>query len=366
MALPSLPLVPRYLLRLFFPLFGACLALFLGVLLMNQFLRLFSLAMMKGIPAYWILSCFARLLPSFATLAVPMAFLVATMLTLSQLSQTGELIALRAAGFSFREITRPFFWTAVALSALLLLINHKTGPEGFRSFRKSVSTASRQMARLDLRPRSFTVLGPWRLYARDYHEGSGRIEGVYLVKPGDRSAVRINAEHGTLTLDPGRGIDLELLDGELQLPNEDPARFTSGRFARYRVHIPLAGGPEAPRELDIQEMNTPALRRRIADPAITADRRREYRVEAALRSASAFSPFVFFWVAAPLGLGLRHRARGGDFAASLGVLFAFYGLLVLGVSLGRRHDLLSSISPWLADAAGLIVGAWLTRRAVKL
>lgn len=366
MALPPVPIIPRYLLRQFFPLFGACLALFLGVLLMNQFLRLFSLAMMKGIPVWWILACFARLLPSFATMAVPMAFLVSIMLTLGRLSHTGELIALRSSGFSFREITRPFFWTAVAVSALLLLVNHKTGPEGFRSFRKAVYAASQQLARLDLRPRSFTVLGPWRLYARDYAETTGRIEGVYLVKPGDRSSVRVNAERGTLRLDPGRGIDLELYDGELVLPNEDPARFTSGRFERYRVHLPLGGGPEPPRDLDIQELNTAALLRRIADPAVKDDRRREYRVEAALRSASAFSPFVFFWIAAPLGLGLRHRARGGDFAASLAVLFAFYGLIVVGVSLGRRHEALSSVAPWLADAAGLCVGAWLTRRAARL
>lgn len=363
---PPLPIVSRYLLRHFFPLFGACLALFLGVLLMNQFLRLFTMAMMKGIPAYWILSCFARLLPSFATLVVPMAFLVAVMLALGQLSSTGELIALRAAGFSFREITRPFFWLSLALSAALLLINHKTGPEGYRSFRKAVETASTKMARIDLRPRSFTVLGPWRLYARDYQETTGRLEGVYLVKPGDRSSIRVNAENGTLKLDPGRGVDLELHDGELQLPNEDPKRFTSGRFDRYRVHLPLSGGPAATRELDIQELNTRALRARVADPETKPDRRREYRVEAALRSASAFSPFVFFWIAAPLGLGLKRRSRGGDFVASLGVLFVFYGLLVVGVSVGRRHDLLAPLAPWLADVAGLCAGAWLTRRAVNL
>lgn len=366
MAAPSLPIVPRYLLRQFLPLFGACLVLFLGVLLMNQFLRLFTLAMMKGIPVYWILSCFARLLPSFATLAVPMAFLVAVMLTLGQLSTTGELIALRAAGFSFREITRPFFWTALALTSLLLLVNHKIGPEGYRSFRKAVESASSKMARVDLRPRSFTMLGPWRLFARDYSETTGRLEGVYLVKPGDRSSIRVNAEHGSLKLDPGRGVDLELLDGELQLPNEDPAKFTSGRFDRYRVHLPLSGAPAVARELDIQELNTRALGRRIADPETKPDRRREYRVEAALRSASAFSPFVFFWLAAPLGLGLKRRARGGDFITSLGVLFAFYGLLVVGVSLGRRHDLLAPLAPWLADGAGLCAGAWLTRRAAKL
>src|SRR5437870_2995312 len=147
-----MPILPRYILRQFLPTFGAGLALFLGVLLMNQFLRLFTLAVMKGLPAWWILSCFARLLPSFASLAVPMAFLVSSMVTLGGLTDTGEVMALRAAGFSFYEIARPFLWLAVVLSVLLLGINHKFGPEGFHSFRKRTSEAAQKMAKIDLRP----------------------------------------------------------------------------------------------------------------------------------------------------------------------------------------------------------------------
>ena len=67
-----MPLLQRYIIRQFLPVFGAGLALFLGVLLMNQFLRLFATAMLKGLPLLWILTCFSRLLPSFAALAVPM------------------------------------------------------------------------------------------------------------------------------------------------------------------------------------------------------------------------------------------------------------------------------------------------------
>ena len=65
-----MPLLQRYILRQFLPIFGAGIALFLGVLLMNQFLRLFATAMLKGLPFLWILTCFSRLMPSFAALAV--------------------------------------------------------------------------------------------------------------------------------------------------------------------------------------------------------------------------------------------------------------------------------------------------------
>ncbi|MFI5349874.1 MAG: LptF/LptG family permease [Elusimicrobiota bacterium] len=357
-----MPILPRYILKQFLPTFGAGLALFLSILLMNQFLRLFTLAVMKGLPLWWILSCFIRLLPSFASLAVPMAFLVAAMVTLGHLADTGEVMALRASGFSFFEIAKPFFWAALALSALLLLINHKAGPQGFHSFRTRTSEAGEKMAKIELRPGAFTPLGPWRLYARGVDSRTGKLEGVYLVKPSEKESIRVNAERGTITLEPGRGVDLQLEDGQIQLPNSDPERYTSGRFERYNVYLPLSGPPE-PREPDIQEMTTPELRARVRDASLTHDRRLEYIVETAARSSGALSPFVFFWIAAPLGLGLKKRARGADFVASLGVMFAFYGLLVVGISLGRRHDLLAPTAPWLADILGLMMGAWLTRRA---
>ena len=357
-----MPIIPRYLLKQFLPLFAAGLALFLGVLLMNQFLRLFTMAVLKGLPLWWILACFARLLPSFASLALPMAYLVSAMVALGQLSDSGETMALRASGFSFREIARPFLWTALALSALLLYINHKAGPEGFHAFRERTSEAGQKLARIDLEPGVFTDLGPWRLFARDADNATGRMEGVYLVKPDGQDAARVSAARGTLELDAGRGVNLTLEDGRLQLPNDDPEKLLTGSFARYEVFMPLTP-PAGPREADIQELNTRALRARAADPGTPRDRRLEYLVEASARSAGALSPLVFFWIAVPLGLGLKRRARGADFAISLLVMFVFYGLFVLGVSLGRRHEALTGVAPWIADAAGLAAGAWLTRRA---
>src|SRR5258708_15512939 len=133
---------------------------------MNQFLRLFNLAVLKGISPLWILACFARLLPYFLSLALPMAFLVALLLTLGQLSESGEIMALRSSGFSFAEILWPYFAMAVLFSAALFYINHKASPEGFHSFRNRYESAVAQVSRLDLEPGTFTEIGEWKLFAR--------------------------------------------------------------------------------------------------------------------------------------------------------------------------------------------------------
>lgn len=359
-----MPILSRYMLKQFLPVFALALSVFAGVLLMNHFLRLFNMAVMKGISPLWIAGCFARLFPFICSLAVPMSFLVAMLLALGQLSESGEITALRASGFSFGEMAWPFMVVGVVLSAVLLYVNHKAAPEGFHSFRDQYIEAARQIARVDLEPGSFVTLGPWKLYAKEVDAKSGKLGGVYLVRTeAAKQAVRVNAARGTLTLSRGRGVSLTLEDGDLQLPNPDPSRFTSGTFKRYVVEVPLTG-QQAARDLDIQEMNTSTLRRKIADPDTTSQHKLEYMVEIAVRSAGALTPFVFFWVAAPLGMTMGRHSRGLSFAASLGILFGFYGLLALGIGLGRRDAALSSVAPWFADLAALAVGVYLTRQSM--
>jgi len=359
------PILSRYFLRLFLPTFFLCLAVFTGVLLMNQFLKLFNLAVMKGISPLWIAACFARLLPFICSLAIPMAYLVALLLVLGQLSESGEIMALRASGFSLFEMTWPFLAIGGILSGLLLYLNHKASPEGFHSFKNQYAAAARQLARVDIEPQSFMTLGQWKLYAHSADRETGELEGVYLVRAeGDErgSEFRIEAAHGHLLVEKGKDVALELYDGDFQTANPDPEKYTSGAFKKYRLEVPLTGGPAEQRDPDIPELNSRKLAAAAKDPATTPEHRIEYLVELAVRSASAVSPFVFFFLAAPLGLQMQKHSKGLGFAFSLAILFFFYGLLAVGIGVGRRNEHLSHVAPWLADAAGLACGLAMTRR----
>ncbi|MDD5655638.1 MAG: LptF/LptG family permease [Elusimicrobia bacterium] len=359
------PLLARYFLGVFIPVFLLCVGVFTGVLLMNQFLRLFNMALLKGISLFWIAGCFARLLPYFLSLAVPMAFLVAVLLSLGQLCEQGEVTALRASGFSFFDMTWPFLLVACVFSAGLFVANHKTAPEGFHSFRKQYQIAAQQIAKVELQPGSFMRLGRWNLYARRAEPDTGRLGGVYLVRVGQgRRGLRVSARRGLLSVDKGKSLELVLENGSLQLPNAEPEKLTAGRFSRYSLRVPLADKPDAQRPLDIPEINSTGLQARLREPLTTAQHRNEYRVELSVRSAAAFAPLVFFWIGAPLGLRLHKNSRGMGFAASIFILIGFYGLLAVGIGLGRRHDQLAMFAPWLADAAGLALGAVITRRAL--
>lgn len=358
----AMPILPRYLFRQYAPVFLLCVTVCTAVLLMNHFLKLFNLAVMKGISPLWILSCFAMLLPYFFSLALPMAFLVALLLTLGSMSESGEIMALRSSGFSFKDILWPFFSLAVALSALLLFVNHKASPESFHAFKMSYEQALAQVSRVEIEPGVFTVFGDWQLFAKSANSENGRLEGVYLVKLKDpQQGLRVDAPRGLAKMEKGRGFALELFNGTLQLPSVDPLRYATAQFKSYRLFVPLITR-KVQRDPDIQEMNTGTLFKKLKDPAVDDSHRKEYRTEAALRSAGAMTPFVFFWIGCPLGLILEKHARARGFAWSLGVLLGYYGLLALGIGLGRRHYHLSPIGPWIPIAAGLLTGGYFWKK----
>lgn len=357
-----MPILPRYLFRQYAPVFLLCVTVCTAVLLMNHFLKLFNLAVMKGISPVWILSCFAMLLPYFFSLALPMAFLVALLLTLGSMSESGEIMALRSSGFSFKDILWPFFFLAVVLSAGLLFVNHKASPESFHAFKMSYERALATVSRVEIEPGVFTVFGDWQLFAKTVEKDEGRLGGVYLVKLKDpQQGLRVDAPRGQARMLRGKGFSLELFDGTLQLPAVDPARYATAQFESYRLFVPLISR-KIERKRDIQEMNTAMLFERLKDPAIEDSHRKEYRTEAALRSAGAMTPFVFFWIGCPLGLILEKHARARGFAWSLAVLLGYYGLLALGIGLGRRHYHLSPIGPWIPIVGGLLCGGYFWRK----
>jgi lipopolysaccharide export system permease protein len=288
------------------------------------------------------------------------------LVVLGELGEHGELLALRAAGFSPARITWPFLAAAVLLSALLLFLNHKASPEGLRDFRGRYASAILRLAKIDLQARTFLTAGPWRLHAQEADRNTGQLQGVYLVKTGSDYGMRLSSERGRFLLDEDRKLILMLEDGRLELPSSEPERVISGRFRRYSLKIPLTRSAPLAREPDAKELDSRTLRERARDPLTPSGRRTEYSVEIMERSALALSPFVFFWIAAPLGLEMERNSRRLGFAASLLILFVFYGLLAVGVILGRRQEALSSFAPWLADVAGLILGAGLTAKAAKL
>lgn len=109
-------IIPRYILRHFFPVFALALAAFLGLYLIVDLFEKVGDILEKEPSLAQTLQYFLYKSPLIITQGIPMAALLATLITLGILKRNRELIALRAAGVSPRLYAVPLVLAACFLS----------------------------------------------------------------------------------------------------------------------------------------------------------------------------------------------------------------------------------------------------------
>lgn len=354
------PIARLYILRIFLRYLAFSLAVFAGLLVMLNFVQMVNQGVLGGFSAYFLAKSLLYTLPGILGTSLPLAFLLAMLLSLGQMSQDGEIIALRAGGFSFFDIFSWVLWAAAASSLLLLFLNNWAGPRTLKRSTDYMYYMLNRVTKVDLKPRTFQKVSDWVLYAGEVNPLSGGMRGVRLVRfinrpDGPGFVTRVNADRGRYRVESDRGMALDLYDGQFsQTDCRDDSKALHGGFASYATVLPFFSGDALSRKLHQRELTTGELLARLKAGVADAGLAAKYRIEAASRFALAVAPLVFFLVGAPLGVALDKRGRSAGFALSLLVTFFYYGLTISGMVLARK---MPALFPWAIFAPALLAAA---------
>ena len=157
----------KYIAKSLLTFFIGVLGILTFVIFMNHFIRVLDMAMTYGTSFAWIVSSLLNIMPDVFCLSAPMAFQIAILLTLTNMSEQGELIALRAAGFSFKEIVRPLLCCAIILSVILVIMGNWLTPRSYKQFLNRRNEARSKITKVNLEPKTFLNLGEWDLYLEE-------------------------------------------------------------------------------------------------------------------------------------------------------------------------------------------------------
>jgi len=123
-----LTILDAYIYRLFLPLFASILLTFNFVVTVVYLKEILRMAIEKAIPVYLLLQLLGyTMVANFGT-TIPMAAILATILTVSRLNGQSEFTALRAAGVAHLRVMRPFFFVSAILAVMLWFLCHQTIP----------------------------------------------------------------------------------------------------------------------------------------------------------------------------------------------------------------------------------------------
>ena len=357
----------RYIAKSLITFFCGVVGILMFVIFMTQFIRIMNMAMTYGTSWGWIASSLLNVMPDVFTMAAPMAFQISVLLTLTNMSEHGELIALRAAGFSFKEIVRPLAFCAIALTALLFCLSNWVTPRSYKRLLDRREEARQKITKVTLEPKTFLNLGEWDLYLEELDEDTDEAQMIHLIRKKDDGALstKVNATSGKVIL-TDKAIGLQLKDGQMQrIDAKDPSAIVAANFDTYTMSISLTRDHH--RSLRVGEYTTTKIFRLLRTGGLSPEQKAEYRTDVSMRNVMAFSPLILLFISCPLGFSLGKRSnRGWGMLFSLIIIFVFYMLLTLGLSIGNQFAWLSYPAPWLPIAVGAAAGCYLWKKRLNI
>lgn len=344
-----------YMARRFFGPFAAGLALFSLLIFLGDFFDKIGYLVKSKAGIVLILQYLWLEVPYWTIRVIPMATLLATLIALTGFIQSGEWIAVQAAGFETKDFWKPLLWCAVLVTVMSFLAQETVLPACYRRSRELWRDRIHPEWEWDKYEDIALTGGPGQfIQAKMFLPKDGRMERPLLERVGEE------------------GVELQL-DARLALWDAAAARwvfqdgvertFAAGSvketpFARRESDLTVPPRSLIPRTRNPDEMSLREIReyaRSIASLGVSA---RELRVAQFMKLAYPFTNIVICALGIPIALRMRRAGKGSTFFAALVVSFLFLWVMELGRALGNSGALAPSVAAWAANVVfgGLAVG----------
>ncbi len=282
-----------------------------------------------------------------------MSVLVGILIGLSRLAADSEITAMRASGMGVWSFGRVLAIFVAAAWALALLNGLYLAPWSLASLGRLEDQLKGSQVSYEVQPRVFYEGFPKLvLYVQDVHSAQGGAvwKGVFLADISDPANPRITlAREGILVPEGQDRLHLHLIDGSTH--ETDPAQadhYQISTFQQTDIPIELASSEnKADEQIPVKAIGTWALHDRA--PASIPSSARWYLIEFHNRFALPTACLVLAMVGIPLGLSSKKSGKSGGFVLTIVLVFVYYFISLIGVSLAKQGRVGPAFGAWLAN-----------------
>jgi lipopolysaccharide export system permease protein len=354
----------NYILKEFFGPFLSALAVLTMVMLLGNLVRLADLIINKGVNLLSVGKLFTFLIPSLLTYTMPIAVLVAILLSLGRLSSDNEIIALRTSGVNILNlIVMPLLTVSLILSLILVVFNDRIVPYVHFASRRTLSSIGIRSPAAALEAGTFInafdkyIIFIYRIDGNQLYQVR-----IYEPRPGDQPCRTIVAKRGEFApLPEKKMVKLKLINGTSdELDPNNPTKFYKLNFKTLFLNLNLAKSDKdeiqkKPKDMTFQELNNQIIKFKDSgieiSPLIT---------ELHKRIALAFSVIIFVILGASLAMLTRRREKSINFSLAFGITGVYYLLLLGANALSLQGYLWPALAMWLPNLILGAIGLYLT------
>ena len=362
-------ILTRYILRevVAHALIGA--AIFTFVLFTRDLGRILELVVRASAPLPSVAEIFLFTVPLALTYTIPMSVLVGILIGLSRLAADSEITAMRASGMSIWSFLRALSIFVIAAWLIALANGIYLAPYSQAALVRLEDQLKGSQVSFEIQPRVFYEGFPGRvLYVQDVHSGQGAAvwKGVFLADTSDSSNPRVTlAKEGIVVSEGPDHLHLHLRDGSTH--ETDPKQADNYQISTFlQMDIPIelpASESKTDEAVPVGMVSTRTLfEQGQHDDAPSS---RWYRIEFYRRFALPTACLVLALVGIPLGLSSKKSGKSGGFVLTILLVFGYYFVSLIGVSLAKQGRVAPWFGAWLADLVFLAGGMFLLWRADK-
>lgn len=260
-----LKIIDRYLLRTFIPLFVMSFVVCWFIVVMQFLWRYVDELVGKGLGGFMLLEIVFYGALSFIPMALPLGILLSTLMTMGNLGERLELLALKAAGVRLYRIIRSLLLTVTLMAVGLFFFSNDLMIRAQVKLWTLVLSAKYAAPEMEITPGVFyTGIPGYSLYARE-RDPNGLLRNlmVYDMSRGYLSPRIIRADSGRLVMDHSKTfLVLKLFDGQnfetLRAPtintSTEPTPYMLPRFTYSEIVIPFDSNLKMQDEGELRSM----------------------------------------------------------------------------------------------------------------
>lgn len=317
-------LIERYILRIAFSAFLACLLGLTAVIWITQALRELDLITSKGQTIVVFLTVTSLSLPTLVTVISPVALFIAVIYTLNKLNGDSELIVMSAAGMPPARLLRPFMALAGLVCFIVTFLTIYVMPASFQELRDLITKIRADFVANVVKEGQFTSLDSGITFHFRERSSSGALLGIFMQDRREEGKTVIYVAERGQAMDYNAQSYLVLEKGSVhrQQPNSRDSSIVA--FNRYAVDLAAFNPPGGDQIYKPRERSTSQLLFPDRDEGYFKLQEGRFRAELHDRLSSWLYPLALMFIAfAALGEARTTRqGRGTAVAAAIVMVVA--------------------------------------------
>ena len=410
-------ILERYILKENFKPFVVSLMVTTFVMLLDKIIDLLNLIIEKHLDFLTIISIFGLSLPFILALTIPMAILLASIMSFGRLSVDNELIAFKSCGINIFTLLKPTVIAALFLSFFMVYFNNAVLPQTNHMLKNMMIKANYRRPATAIVPGTFNSMKNYTIYVKERIDEE--LFGILIYnREKTKFPQTISAERGEIELaNGGNSLKAILYNGQMhERDQKNPDKYNISEFKKFTLNLPDLGykmnkegtdyrgdrelSSNAMQEIvnerknkieliqteiiDIQEnideinsneeeaIDKNDLKKNYNRLNLKKDKIvtlksdiRKYQVEIHKKYAIAFACVIFVLIGAPIGMMTKTSGVGMSFSVSAIVFLIYYGALTLGEELADKGIVSPFLAMWISNIVFSIIGIYLVIISVK-